>query len=218
MSSALNCAKYFLKRGLDTNRNTYDGNMKIQKLLFFANYISILNNHKPLFEEPVIAFSNGCVVESVRLRYRNDCLMLCKESESFEPEFSQEEYDALNLAIEIFGDLSARELSNLNHTFSFWKNALARSECNNGFKDKSSGVIHKSEMELEADKLQTVIQAYLANKSKRSFKELINGITFYYDPELELTDEIINELETFSRQAEENAYSVYQDEEGLVIY
>lgn len=34
MSNAVDFAKFFLKRGADTNRNSYDGNMKLQKLLF----------------------------------------------------------------------------------------------------------------------------------------------------------------------------------------
>lgn len=33
MSNAIDIAKFFIKRGLDVSRNTYDGNMKLQKLM-----------------------------------------------------------------------------------------------------------------------------------------------------------------------------------------
>ena len=59
MSNALDFAKVFLKRGLDTNRDTYDGNMKLQKLLFFSNLVSIAEKGKPLFTDPIYAFANG---------------------------------------------------------------------------------------------------------------------------------------------------------------
>jgi hypothetical protein len=34
MADVFDFAKYFLRRGLGTNGNTYDCNMKLQKLLF----------------------------------------------------------------------------------------------------------------------------------------------------------------------------------------
>ena len=41
---------WFLENNLDNPRNTYKGNMKLQKLLFFAQLISLAKNNKLLFE------------------------------------------------------------------------------------------------------------------------------------------------------------------------
>ena len=217
MANVMDVAKFFLKRGLDANRNTYDGNMKLQKLLFFANLISISEMGKPLFSEPIRAFSNGCVVENVRLRYKNDCLNFCSDSELFEPNFSQSEYDVLNLTVDIFGQLSARELSELNHSFSFWKEAYNRSQKGDGFKDKDLAIVQEAEMKAEVNKIKSVIEKYRSNRAERSLKEIINGVTFFYSSEFKLTDEIIEYLEEFSKSADDDAYSIYLENGSLVI-
>lgn len=218
MSSALDFAKFFIKKGLDTSRNTYDGNMKLQKLLFFANLVSLAENGNPLFNDPICAFSNGCVVESVRLRYKNDCSKLCEDSNVFDPDFSQEEYDVVNLTETLFGKLSARELSDINHTFDFWHNAYNRSIRNDGFKRKEQSEIKTEEMMLEISKIKTIINQFKENAVERAFKEVINGIDFYYQPEMEMNDDVLEVLEAFSREADEQAYSVYLEEGKLVIY
>lgn len=217
-NTAMDFAKYFIKRGFDSQRNTYDGNMKLQKLLFFANFISLLQKRKLLFSDPILAFSNGCVVEDVRLRYKNDFACLCEESAVFEPRFSQDEYDVLTMTTDLFGNKPAKELSELNHQFSFWKNALQRSADINGFKNKDQAIVLPEDMVAEAEKMQAIIAAYLANKTERAFSEVINGVTFYYDPEIEMSDSIIEELESFSKSAEDDTYSVYKDNGKLVIF
>lgn len=217
MHYAIDFAKFFLKRELDTDRNTYDGNMKLQKLLFFADLISMYKTGKALFPDPIHAFANGCVVESVRLRYRNDCMALCTDSESFEPDFTQEEYDVLNLTTEIFGKLSARELSDLNHSFLFWKDAYERSQNANGYKNKDLAIVKEADILKEIDKIGVVIDNHRASKIDRSAKEIINGVTFFHSPDFIITDTIMEQLEQFSRIADENVYSIYLEDESLVI-
>lgn len=217
MSNAIDIAKFFIKRGLDTSRNTYDGNMKLQKLLFFANLISLSETGERLFSEPIRAFSNGCVVENVRLRYKNDFANFCSDSIAFEPDFTQDEYDILNLTTNIFGQLSARELSDLNHSFSFWKTAYQRSQQSDGFKDKDLAIIREDEMLAEVDRIKSVIKTYRANCVENSCREVINGKTFFYSPDFEMTDAIIEQLEEFSRFADEDAYSVYLENGSLVV-
>ena len=219
MLTALDYAKYFIRQGLDTNPNTYDGNMKLQKLLFFANLISIAKRGEPLFDDPIMAFANGCVVESVRLKYKNNYQDLLKESRSFEPSLTQEEYDILNLTSEIFGHLSAKELSNLNHGFDFWKSAYNRSQCSDGFKDKEQSIIPNAEMQSEIEKIKSVIEQYKILKNERAFKEIVNGVVFYYSPEnISMTDDIFEQLYAFSQNADEDVYNIYSDNGKLVIY
>ena len=218
-SDVFEYAKYFLKHNLDTTRNTFDGNMKLQKLLVLANLISLAERGIPLFADEILAFEQGCVIEKVRLRYKNDLTGFLADSVVFNPDFSQDVYDILNLTIAIFGNLSARELSELNHSFSFWNNAFNNSKGRDGFRDKGKAIVTVEAMSGELDSIRNAIAAFRDTQSEYQSKEIINEIEFYYVPgEINFTDEVMDQLYAFSRVAEERAYSVYFDNGSLVIY
>lgn len=61
--SALDIAKFFLSVGPVTN-------LKLQKLIYFAYEIYLLKTGKRLFEEPIVAFQHGPVVEEVYHSYK----------------------------------------------------------------------------------------------------------------------------------------------------
>ena len=219
MSTALKCAKYFIRHGVDDQRNSYDGNMKLQKMLLFADLISMAQYEHPLFDDEICAFANGCVVENVRLRYKNDFAGLLKDSVEFDPDFSQEEYDSLNLSMEIFGRLSAKELSELNHTFRFWRKYYDASIQADGYKQKRYSIIPKSDLMEESARVAEIIALYRKNQSEKSIKETVNGIDFYCDPNTVTIDEsLLDTLLDFSLSADESSYSVYSEDGNLVIY
>lgn len=223
MATALDFAKVFIKKKLDTNPDTFDGNMKIQKLLVFANLISLAENGAPLFSDPIYAFTNGCVVEDVRLRYRNDYYGLKHESDLFEPKFTQEHNNVIDLTVRIFGDVPAKELSELNHSFEFWKRAWKRSGDITGFKNKERSLVSTDEMLAEIDRIKLVVETAKRNfleenLIEKSHKEVINGITFYYSSDLEMTDDVLEYLEGFSKNADDSVYTMYMDDGNLVIY
>ena len=87
------------------------------------------NMSERLFNDDILAFKNGCVVEKVRLRYKNDYYGFKRDSDLYEPDFSEMEYRTLNTVMAIFGNASARELSMINHTFAFWKEVVKRMFC-----------------------------------------------------------------------------------------
>ena len=217
MKDVYDYAKFFIKNGADSTPNTYDGNMKLQKLLVFADLISIAEHGKPLFNEQVLAFQNGCVVEKIRLRYKNDYFGFKHDSEIFQPDFSEQEYSVLNLVMEIFGNASAKELSEINHTFNFWKIAFDKGTTSNGYHSKSQSVVDMMSQIEDIDKMREIIYAYREVSNDVTASELINGIRFYYDGFV-LTDEMLEELEIFSLSADEDAYSVYVDNGKLVVY
>ena len=65
MRDVYDFAKFFIKNGADSRPNTYDGNMKLQKLLVLADLASIAEYGEPLFNDQVLAFKNGCVVKMI---------------------------------------------------------------------------------------------------------------------------------------------------------
>ena len=160
MRDVYDFAKYFIKKNADSMSNTYDGNMKLQKLLVFADFANVVQNGMPLFDDQVLAFENGCVVEKVRLRYKNDYAAFKKDSDAFEPDFTQSEYDVLNMILDIFGKSTARELSEINHLFKFWKTAFDKGTDQNGYHDKALSIVDMTSYEEDVAKMREIISAY----------------------------------------------------------
>lgn len=217
MRDVYDFAKFFIKNGADSMPNTYDGNMKLQKLLVLADLASIAEFGEPLFEDQVLAFKNGCVVEKIRLRYKNDYIGFKRDSDVYQPDFSEKEYGILKLITDIFGNATARELSEINHTFNFWKVAFQNGTDDTGYHNKNFSVVNMMSQTEDINRMREIISAYKEAASDVTASEIINGVTFYYDG-LVLTDEMIEQLENFSLSAGDDTYSVYLDNGRLVIY
>lgn len=217
MRDVYDFAKFFIKKGADSSPNTFDGNMKLQKLLAFSNLASIAEFGEPLFGDPVLAFRNGCVVEKVRLRYKNDYIAFKRDSDFFQPDFSEREYEILNLIMAIFGNASAKELSDINHTFTFWKKSFDNGTDSAGYHNKSMSIVDMASQYSDLEKMREIIAAYKETSYDITASEIINGITFYFDGFV-LTDDIIDQLEKFSLSADDDTYSIYLDNGRLVIY
>lgn len=217
MRDVYDFAKFFIKNGADSRPNTYDGNMKLQKLLVLADLANIAEYGKPLFNDQVLAFKNGCVVEKVRLRYKNDYVAFRQDSELYQPDFSEGEYEVLKLVMEIFGSASAKELSEINHTFNFWKVAFERGTSSAGYHSKEMSVVDMMSQQADIEKMREIISAYRETVNDITASETINGVTFYFDG-FALTDDMIDQLESFSLSADDDTYSVYLDNGRLVIY
>ncbi len=149
-------AKWFLENNLDTPRNTFKGNMKLQKLLFFAQLISLAKNDKLLFEDKFCAFENGMVMENVRLLYKNDLDKLLNYRRK---DFSAEDLEVLELTKNIYGGEEADVLSNMTHQFEYWKKYLTLSISNN-YKNKKKAEIPNEELKTELDNIKDVLDAY----------------------------------------------------------
>ena len=217
MRDVYDFVKFFMKNSAVSIPNTYDGNMKLQKLLVFADFASIVQYGKPLFDDEVLAFKNGCVIEEVRLRYKYDYDRLKKESEGFDPNFSESEYNILNLILSVFGKSIARELSDINHCFDFWKSAYEKGTMPDGHHNKTLSVVDMFSNEEDIRRMREIISSYADSLEDAMQSDTINGIKFYYDG-IVLTDELIDQLETFAISAEDNSYTVYIDDGELVIY
>ena len=195
MRDVYDVAKYFIKNDANSFPNTYEGNMKLQRLLVFANMINFAKYGELLFDD-VLPIKDDCVVEKVRLRY---------ESDKFEQDFSDREYTVLNMVMSIFKSASVKELSELIRTFNFWK----ETDCTY----KSKSILHDEDI----DRMKEIVHAYQESSNDVMTREIINGISFYYNG-FQLTDEIIEELTSFTLNADDDSYTVYLDDGCLVIY
>jgi len=220
MREACEYAKYFIKNGADSVPNTFDGNMKIQKLLVLSDFTSIIEYGEPLFNDEILAFKNGCVVEPVRQRYKNDYLNLKRESEQYVPNYTQQEQYVLDMVLGIFGKASAVELSEINHSFEFWKQAYENgTDPITGYHNKKKSVVQDMlAYPDDVERMNTVLMNYKNSCVVPEKIEVINGVTYHFDPDFDITDEVTDVLEGFSVQAEELDYTVYYDGKELVVY
>ena len=163
--------KWFLENNLDTPRNTFKGNMKLQKLLFFAQLISLAKNNKLLFDDQFCAFENGMVMENVRLKYKNNLDELLNYRRN---KLTDEEVEILELTKNIYGSENADTLSNMTHQFEYWKKYLQISNNEFDFKDKTKSLVPNEELEKELDNIRDVLDAYNIMNSEefKSMEEL----------------------------------------------
>ena len=218
MRDVYEVAKYFIKNDADSLPNTNEGNMKLQSLLVFANMINVAEYGELLFDDEVYVFKNGWFVGRVRLHHETDYSDLKRDSDIVELDFTDSEYAVLNMIMSIFESASARELSEINHTFNFWKEAYKRgTDSETNYHDKSKSVANMILYDEDIDRMKEIIYAYQESLNDVMAREIINGISFYYDG-FQLTDDMIEQLESFSLDADDDLYTVYLDDGSLVIY
>ncbi len=157
------CVKWLLDNNLDNPRNTLNGNTKLQKMLFFAQLISIAKNNKLLFDNQFNAFANGMVIEDIRIIYKNNISKLLNYSTT---KLSQEDLDVLNLTKEIFGNENADTLSEMSHNFSYWNKYFQKSlNPKKKYRDKNESLVPNSELWTEIDRMKDILEVHEEMKS-----------------------------------------------------
>lgn len=219
MCKGKSVVKWFVDNGMPLN-NSFDGNLVVNKMLVFAQLISIAKDNKTLFEENMYAFKHGIVVEDIRKEHRYKFSEFVKSVKCQEYYFDEKQLHTLKLTKKIFGDLDSFTLSDLTHQFKFWQEKY-----NYSYKDsrhhKELSIIDiedlKDKYAEDIEKIKLLISIEESNDNTEEFV-VVNGVNFYYNPsEIELDIALLNQLKEFP--AEESAYSFYIDEsQGLVIY
>lgn len=215
----LDVAKWFVKHNFDSPRNSLEGNMKLQKLIYFAQLIHLAKFDEPLFDEPILAYENGCVVEQVRTAYKNNCYSFVYQARTLKECFAPNQIETLRITAEIFGKIEPDELSELNHLHLGWKEAYSQSKGNDGFRYRENSVVSLDVIrENDLKEINEMLDAFEITQGYKQHYIVIDGVTFYYDPqEIELTERVISELKEFPK--DEIAYSLCFDENvGLIIY
>ncbi|WP_291566997.1 MULTISPECIES: Panacea domain-containing protein [unclassified Clostridium] len=225
MYKAIDIAKSFIKDEVVGLDNNYAGNMKINKLLYFAQVVNLVLEDEPLFDDCMFAFENGVVVENVRKEYRDNYRDLVKGAKELVMEFPANVQQTLEITKEIFGSISSRELSDLTHQSEIWKRYYDESIQSGGHyfynTEKSRIDITKfyDEFKCDLDNVKLMLESHFEtnNIEEEDYIEIKN-VKFYYNPnQININEELRYELENFP--ADDNAYSLYMDDkQGLVIY
>lgn len=125
--SALDIAKWFLNYNYQLreflDEDTDDiSNLKLQKLLYYAQGSFLALRNEILFIEPIVAWKHGPVVEDVYHEYKENGASGIK---NFEAPYNKIDSNTENLLIEVydvFGKYSAWGLREMTHNEDPWKN------------------------------------------------------------------------------------------------
>ena len=124
MKSALDVAKYYLCL-VDREAGDTISNLKLQKLVYYAQAWSLVLRGEPLYDEQIQAWMHGPVVPVVYYSYRKHGSSSIPHPTDFDgiETFSSDEIEVLDEVWRAYGDLSGTALRNLTHQETPWLKA-----------------------------------------------------------------------------------------------
>lgn len=119
MPTSHDVAKYFLSVEGDEGEIS---NLKLQKLVYYAQGFSLALLDAPLFDEPIEAWMHGPVVANLYHRYSHHGSNSIPAPAKFDATvFSREQRRLLDDVYEVYGQYSAWKLRQLTHEEDPWK-------------------------------------------------------------------------------------------------
>jgi uncharacterized phage-associated protein len=125
---SIDVAKYFLSKA--NNDGDLITNLKMQKLLYYAQAWYLVNYGTPLFHEKISAWSLGPVITSAYTHFKKfgASPILYKNTGKESDIFTKKQIEYLDEFYGIFLKFSAHELVNMSHNESPWKDAFEKKE------------------------------------------------------------------------------------------
>jgi len=125
--SALQIAEWFLnynRKQMNEEDAEYITNLKLQKLLYYAQgcYLALTDN--PLFKEDILAWEHGPVVNEVYQKYKINGARGIQYDEKFCENIDEQTQNILKQVYEVFGSYSAWALRNKTHQEAPWQNTI----------------------------------------------------------------------------------------------
>jgi uncharacterized phage-associated protein len=123
MASAHDVAKYFLAQA-DEDEGELISNLKLQKLLYYAQGFHLALQGRPLFGEELAAWEHGPVVPVVYHAYKHHGAgpIPCPDDLDCS-RFSEDERTLLDEVYSVYGQFSAWKLRQMTHSESPWLDA-----------------------------------------------------------------------------------------------
>ncbi len=120
---AKDIAEYFLSL-VDEEKGDFLTNLKIQKLLYYAEGFSLAISKTSLFEEKIMAWNYGPVVVEVYNEYKQYNSNPVLQSSDFDNEkYDSATKDLLNEVYDVYGRFSPSALVDMTHSEAPWINA-----------------------------------------------------------------------------------------------
>ncbi|HYH81830.1 MAG TPA: type II toxin-antitoxin system antitoxin SocA domain-containing protein [Longimicrobium sp.] len=116
-------AKYFLSK-VDEDAGDGISNLKLQKLVYYAQAYNLAMYDEPLFPEQVEAWEHGPVVPDLYRHYKGSGSGNIPPPVDFNPEdYDERSAELMDEVYEVFGQYSAWKLRNLTHAERPWAEA-----------------------------------------------------------------------------------------------
>ena len=125
--SAITIAEWFLyynDKMLETEDADTISNLKLQKLLYYAQGCFLGLKNRPLFDENIVNWAHGPVVEEIYYIYRNNGSNGIEYDGQYDYCIDRETEVILEEVYETFGKYSAWGLRNMTHEEDPWKNTV----------------------------------------------------------------------------------------------
>jgi uncharacterized phage-associated protein len=130
LHSAEEIASFFIEKANSQfiERDTPEGvsNLKLQKILYFAQAAHLVLRGAPLFSEKIEAWQYGPVVPGVYRTYQEYANKPIPEPRVKPSNFDEDLVEFLNNTWFIFGKFTAGQLVSMTHEHKPWKDAWAR--------------------------------------------------------------------------------------------
>lgn len=128
MATVSDVAYAFLQ--IDEQNDECDGlsNLKLQKLVYYAQGFYLAIKDTPLFEEEIEAWAHGPVVPELYHEYKEYGKNSIDIEKGEIKNISSDEYDLIDEVYGVFGQYSAWKLRNLTHEETPWINHEAKAE------------------------------------------------------------------------------------------
>ncbi len=120
MANVNDVAKYFLFL-VDPEAGDLISNLKLQKLIYYSQGFHLAMHNTPLFDDDVLAWDHGPVVESVYHSYKHFGSNAIQTPDGFDDSvLTETEKSLLKEVYEVFGQFSAWKLRNMTHSERPW--------------------------------------------------------------------------------------------------
>jgi len=120
-------AEWFLNKNriqMNFEDSEYITNLKLQKLLYYAQGYFLAKEDTSLFEEDILAWEHGPVVRKIYDKYKNNGSNGIKYDNDFKAEIDSETERILEEVYNDYGQYTAWKLRNMTHEEEPWKNTL----------------------------------------------------------------------------------------------
>jgi len=212
LTTAIEISKWFMTHNSQVSTATRKGNIKLQKLLYYAKAMYFAVHNKPLFSESFEAWENGPVVRDayVAYRYKYDQL----EQSSSNINITEDIEGILKIVNYLYGHQTTDSLIDLTHREEPWK------ELEDKVVERSNPIITDTKIMSYYSSLKDLYEIIDEEEIENTVFENINGNVFSYDKRyVNLTQEDIDQLVAYGNDKKDRSYAVEKDEvNGLVVY
>lgn len=125
MANVSNIARYFLSLAEEEAGDDVS-NLKLQKLLYYAQGFHLALFDRPLFDNEIRAWTHGPVVVDVYHEYKGHGSAPIPRANCDLDALTQDEKDLLDEVYQVYGQYSAWKLRNMTHEESPWIAAYER--------------------------------------------------------------------------------------------